>query len=320
MRYRPLGASGIEVSELGYGTWGISRQHWIGADDEISKAALNAAIDAGVNFIDTALVYGDGHSERLVGEVVRARSEPVYVATKIPAENGRWPAEPGDDPLEMFSARWMTEATERSLRNLGVERIDVQQLHTWTDDWLVRGDWASAVANLKKQGKIDLFGVSIRNHDPGSVLELVRSGLVDTVQVIYNVFDQSPEDTLLGIAADHGVGIVVRVPFDEGGLTGRIRPHTTFPLGDFRNDYFGGDRKRQTYERVNAILADVDIGEDEIASVALRFCLSHPAVSTVIPGMRTLANVARNVAAVAEPALDEAVLLRLRGHRWDLPA
>ncbi len=194
MRYRKLGATGLEVSELGYGAWGIGAAHWIGADDDVSRAAPRAAIDAGGNFIDTALAYGDGHSETLVGEVVRAASETVYVATKIPPQNGKWPAEPGDDVSEMFSGAWITEATETSLRNLGLERIDVQQFHTWTDDWVAQGDWAQAVAALKQAGKIRFFGVSIRNHDPASVLELVRSGLIDTVQVIYNIFDQSPED------------------------------------------------------------------------------------------------------------------------------
>lgn len=318
MRYRKLGRSDLEVSELGYGAWGIGAAHWIGADDDVSRAALRAAIAAGVNFIDTALAYGDGHSESLVGEIVRAASETIYVATKIPPRNGKWPAEPGDDIAEMFSGAWITEATETSLRNLGLDTIDVQQLHTWTDDWVRRGDWADAVAALKQAGKIRLFGVSIRNHDPASVLELVRSGLIDTIQVIYNIFDQSPEDELFDAALERGVGVIVRVPFDEGGLTGRIRPDTTFPDGDFRNGYFAGDRKRETYERVQAITADLGIAEDEIASVALRFCLSQEAVSTVIAGMRAFENVSRNVAATEEPPLDAAQLTKLRAHRWNL--
>jgi aryl-alcohol dehydrogenase-like predicted oxidoreductase len=318
MRYRKLGRSDLEVSELGYGAWGIGAAHWIGADDDVSRAALRAAIAAGVNFIDTALGYGDGHSESLVGEIVRAASETIYVATKIPPRNGKWPAEPGDDIAEMFSRAWITEATETSLRNLGLDTIDVQQLHTWTDDWVRRGDWADAVAALKQAGKIRLFGVSIRNHDPASVLELVRSGLIDTIQVIYNIFDQSPEDELFDAALERGVGVIVRVPFDEGGLTGRIRPDTTFPDGDFRNGYFAGDRKRETYERVQAITADLGIAEDEIASVALRFCLSQEAVSTVIAGMRAFENVSRNVAATEEPPLDAAQLAKLRAHGWNL--
>jgi len=320
MRYRRLGRSGLEVSELGYGAWGIGATGWVGADDDASRAALAQAIGAGVNFIDTALAYGDGHSETLVGEAVRAAAETVYVATKIPPQNRKWPAERGDPVAAMFSAAWVTEATETSLRNLGLESIDVQQFHTWTDDWVEQGDWADAVAALKQAGKIRFFGVSIRNHDPASVLRLVESDLIDTVQVIYNIFDQSPEDELFTAALEHGVGIIVRVPFDEGGLTGRIRPDTSFPDGDFRNGYFAGDRKRETYERVQAIVADLGITEDEIASAALRFCLSQPAVSTVIAGMRALENVRRNVDALEQPPLGQEQLAALRRHRWNLPA
>jgi aryl-alcohol dehydrogenase-like predicted oxidoreductase len=318
MRYRKLGRSGLEVSELGYGAWGIGASHWVGADDETSRAALRAAIASGVNFIDTALAYGDGHSESLVGDAVRAAAETIYVSTKIPPENRKWPAERGDPVEQMFSAAWITKSTERSLSNLGLETIDVQQFHTWTDDWVEQGEWADAVAELKRSGKIRFFGVSIRNHDPASVLRLIESGLVDTVQVIYNIFDQSAEDDLFAAAIEHDVGIIVRVPFDEGGLTGRIRPDTTFPDGDFRNGYFAGDRKRETYERVQAITADLGVADDGVASVALRFCLSQPAVSTVIAGMRTVENVRRNAAALDEHPLDEGQLAKLRTHRWEL--
>jgi aryl-alcohol dehydrogenase-like predicted oxidoreductase len=316
MRYRTLGRTGLEVSELGYGAWGIGAAHWIGADDAQSRVALREAITGGVSFIDTALAYGEGHSERLVGEVVRSSVETIHVATKIPPGNGKWPARSGDPVGEMFSAAWVKESTERSLRNLGLETIDVQQFHTWTDDWVGQGDWADAIAELRQAGKIRFFGVSIRNHDPGSVLRLIDSGLVDTVQVIYNIFDQSPEDELFGAAIEHDIGIIVRVPFDEGGLTGRIRPDTTFPDGDFRNAYFQGERKRAVYEHVQAMTRDLGVSEDATANVALRFCLSQPAVSTVIAGMRTVENVRRNIAAIGDSPLSDAQLAKLRAHRW----
>jgi len=245
------------------------------------------------------------------------QTDTIHVATKIPPQNGKWPAETGDPVEEMFPAAWVTEATERSLGNLGLDTIDVQQFHTWTDDWVGQGGWAEAIAELKQAGKIRFFGVSIRNGDPGSVLRLVTSGVVDTVQVIYNIFDQSPEDELFAAALEHDVGIIVRVPFDEGGLTGRIRPDTTFPDGDFRNAYFAGERKRETYERVQAITADLGVAEDAAASIALRFCLSQPAVSTVIAGMRTRENVHRNIAAIEDEPLDAAALAKLRTHRWE---
>lgn len=316
MNYRRLGRTGLKVSELGYGAWGIGKAHWIGTDDRTSLAALREAIGNGVNFIDTALAYGDGHSEALVGQAVRESTEPVFVATKIPAANGKWPADRGDAPEEMFPRKWIIEATETSLRNLGLEAVDLQQFHTWTDDWVHEGSWADAIADLKQAGKLRFFGVSIRNNDPASVLELVRSGLVDSVQVIYNIFDQSPEEQLFPEAREHDVGIVVRVPLDEGGLTGSVRPDTTFPDGDFRNDYFAGERKRETYERVCAIADSLGVQLESMASVALRFCLSQPAVSTVITGMRSVDHVRRNVAAAAEPALAGTELHILREHRW----
>jgi aryl-alcohol dehydrogenase-like predicted oxidoreductase len=317
MRYRTLGRTGLRVSELGYGAWGIGGGGWIGADDETSLQALREAIASGVNFIDTALVYGDGHSEELVGEVLRSVEEEVLVATKVPPADRVWDIEDPAPADQRFPASWVIESTETSLRNLGLETIDVQQFHTWTDAWVGQGEWAGAIEALKAAGKIRFFGVSIRPREPGSVLALIESGLVDAVQLIYNVFDQTVAAELLPAALEHGVGIIVRVPFDEGGLTGRLRPDTTFPAGDFRNDYFAGDLLRETCERANAITADLGIEEDALANVALRFCLGHPAVSTVIAGMRSFANVRRNVVAVDEEPLDAAVIERLRAHRWD---
>ena len=316
---RRLGRTGLTVSELGYGAWGIGGAMWIGAEDTASLAALREAIEGGVSFIDTALAYGDGHSEELVGAAVRASAEPVAVATKIPPANAHWPASPGDAVGEMYPGSWIVQCTERSLSNLGMETVDLQQLHTWTDDWVGRGDWADAVATLKAQGKIRFFGVSIRNFDPGSVLELVKSGLVDTVQVISNVFEQGPDAELFPAAQQHDVGIIVRVPFDEGGLTGRIRPDTEFPPGDFREHYFRDDRRTQISERVPAIAGDLGIAVEELPAIALRFCLSSPAVSTVIAGMRTSENVRRNLAAVAEGPLPQATLEVLRRHAWQRP-
>ena len=317
---RRLGRTGLTVSELGYGAWGIGGTLWIGAQDSVSLAALREAIDGGVNFIDTALSYGDGHSEELVGAAVRASAGRVAVATKIPPADGRWPARAGDAVGEMYPGSWIVQCTERSLSNLGLDTIDVQQLHTWTDDWVGQGDWAQAVEQLKAQGKIRHFGVSIRNFDPGSALALVRSGLVDTVQVIYNVFAQGPDAELFPAAQRHDVGVIVRVPFDEGGLTGAIRPDTAFPEGDFREHYFRDDRRTQTWERVAAIASDLRIEAQELPAIALRFCLSAPAVSTVIAGMRSSENVRRNLAAVAQGPLGEPTLEVLRRHAWQRPS
>ncbi|MDQ5830509.1 MAG: aldo/keto reductase [Actinomycetota bacterium] len=316
MHYRRLGRTGLEVSEIGYGAWGIGKSQWLGAEDDESLRALGRAIDLGLNFIDTALGYGEGHSERLVGQVVRGREERVYVATKIPPKNGEWPAPAGLHPEETFPADHVRGCTERSLENLGLDAIDVQQFHVWHDEWVGEGDWLEAIEDLKKEGKIRFFGVSINDHEPQNAVRLIETGVVDTVQVIYNVFDQSPEDELFPACQEHEVGVIVRVPFDEGALTARITPETTFEEGDFRNDYFRGDRKEEVYERVSAIIAELGVTEDEMAEVALRYVLSHPAVSTVIPGMRSPRNVERNMAVGDGRGLPEDRVRRLKAHRW----
>ncbi len=316
MNYRKLGRTGLEVSEVGYGAWGIGKSQWMGAEDDESLRALNRAIDLGLTFIDTALGYGDGHSERLVGQTVRERDETVHVSTKIPPKNLTFPAPSGLHPDETFPADHVRECTETSLKNLGLETIDVQQFHVWQDEWLGEGGWQEAVEDLKREGKIRHFGVSINDHQPANAVKLIETGLVDTVQVIYNVFDQSPEDELLPACQEHGVGVLVRVPFDEGALTGAITPQTEFDEGDFRNHYFRDDRKREVQERVRAIVSELGVGEDEIAEVALRYILSHPAVSAVIPGMRSVRNVERNMRVGDGEGLPEDQVRLLKNHRW----
>ncbi|WP_274652533.1 aldo/keto reductase [Paenibacillus humicola] len=316
MNYRTLGKTGLSVSEIGYGAWGIGKAMWLGASDDESVRALNRSIELGLNFIDTALGYGDGHSERLVGQVVRERKEPIFVATKIPPKNMKWPAPAGIPANEAFPAEHVIACTEQSLRNLGLDTIDVQQFHVWSDEWVGQGDWLEGVRKLKEQGKIRYFGVSINDHQPANAIKLIETGLVDTVQVIYNIFDQSPEDELLPACQKHNVGVIVRVALDEGGLTGRITPDTTFDEGDWRNNYFRGDRKQQVYDRVNRIVSDLGISADAAAETALRYVLSHPAVSTVIPGMRTVRNVELNMQVGDGKGLPSAQVDKLKAHRW----
>ncbi len=316
MRIRTLGKTNLQVSELGYGAWGIGKHMWLGAEDDESMRSLRRALDGGVNFIDTALAYGDGHSEKLVGQAVRDSGGTVYVASKIPPKNMQWPAQRGVPASQAYPADWVIECTERSLVNLGLDAIDVQQFHVWDDSWTQQGDWAEAIDRLRTEGKIRYFGVSINDHQPANAVELVKSGLVDSVQVIYNVFDQSPEDELFPAVLEHNVGVIVRVPFDEGSLTGRITPETRFPEGDWRNAYFGGDRRQQVWDRVQALLKDMDIPLERLPEVALRYCLSHPAVSTVIPGMRSVRNVEANLSAESLGHLSSSELQLLRQHRW----
>jgi aryl-alcohol dehydrogenase-like predicted oxidoreductase len=316
MHTRTLGRTGLEVSEVGYGAWGIGKTMWLGAQDGESLQALHRAIDLGLTFIDTALAYGEGHSERLVGQVVRERPEAVHVATKIPPANGRWPAPSGVAADDAFPADHVRRCTERSLANLGLDAIDVQQFHVWSDEWVGQGSWLQAIEQLRSEGLIRHFGVSINDHQPSNALALIESGVVDTVQVIHNVFDQSPEDELFPACQEHGVGVIVRVPFDEGALTGRITADTTFDEGDFRNRYFRDGRKEEVDAHVEAILGDLAIGRDELPELALRYVLSQPAVSTVIPGMRSVRNVERNMAIGDGRGLPDDQLQRLHAHRW----
>jgi aryl-alcohol dehydrogenase-like predicted oxidoreductase len=316
MNYRTLGKTGLKVSEIGYGAWGIGKSRWIGANDDESIQALHKSIDLGLNFIDTALGYGDGHSEQLVGQVVRERSETIYIATKIPPKNRQWPAQSGVPVEETFPAKHVIACTEQSLRNLGLDTIDVQQFHVWSDEWIDQGDWLEAVDKLKKQGKIRFFGVSINDHQPENAIKLIETGVVDTVQVIYNIFDQSPEDQLLPACEHHNVGVIVRVPLDEGGLTGKITSDITFEEGDFRNNYFRGNRKQEVFDRVQKIASDLEISLDKMAETALRYILSHSAVSTVIPGMRSIRNVERNCQVGDGRGLPKEQLEKLKSHRW----
>jgi len=316
MNYRILGKTGLKVSEVGYGAWGIGKSGWIGASDDESIKALRRSIDLGLNFIDTALAYGEGHSETLVGRLIKERSERIYVATKIPPKNEIWPAQSGVSVAETFPAEHVIACTEESLRNLGLETIDVQQFHVWSDEWVNQGDWLEAVQKLKEEGKLKYFGVSINDNQPENAIKLIETGVVDTVQVIYNIFEESPEDRLFPACERHNVGVIVRVALDEGGLTGKITPDTTFEESDFRSNYFQGDRKRQVYERVQKIASDLSISLDQMAETALRYVLSHTAVSTVIPGMRSVRNVERNCRVADGRGLPGEKLEQLKAHRW----
>jgi aryl-alcohol dehydrogenase-like predicted oxidoreductase len=317
MRYRKLGRTGFEVSEMGYGAWGIGGRQWIGAQDAESLAALRRAIELGLNFIDTALAYGDGHSEQLVGQVVRDAGRRIYVATKVPPKNGLWPAQPGIGIDRVFPYDYILRSTERSLKNLRLETIDLQQLHVWNPEWIARDEWRRAFEELKRSGKVRAVGLSINDHQPDSALDAVRTGLIDSVQVIYNVFDQSPERNLFPLAMQFNVGVIARVPLDEGGLTGKIDERTKFPPGDFRNEYFQGDRKKQVRERVGNLLRDLGSQADSLPETALRYCLSHPAVSTVIPGMRSIRHAEANCAVPDKGPLPQETLAILHRHAWE---
>jgi aryl-alcohol dehydrogenase-like predicted oxidoreductase len=318
MQYRKLGRTNFEVSTIGYGAWGIGGKQWLGGTDDESVSALRRSIELGVNLIDTALAYGDGHSERLVGQVVRdavrGAGRHIYVATKVPPKNSIWPA--SGVLQDVFPYAYIMASAEESLRNLGLETIDLLQLHVWSADWVDQEDWRRAFEDLKRSGKARAVGISITEHDPDSALSVIRTGLVDAVQVIYNIFDQTPEKQLFPLTLQDNIGVLARVPLDEGALGGHITEDTTFPPGDFRDFYFRGKRKKEVAQHVNALLRD--LGDFvSLPETALRFCLSNPAVSSVIPGMRTVRHAEMNSGLSDKPALSAATLAMLNRHAWD---
>jgi len=315
MRYRKLGRTGLNVSEIGYGAWGISGAQWIGAQDEESIRALKAAHDAGVNFFDTALAYGDGHSEQLISRAF-GKSGDVIIASKVPPKNYIWPAEKGSKLHDVFPREYVLAALDQSLKNLGREQVDVYQFHVWNDDWANIDEWLETARVMRDSGKVRYVGISINDHQPANSLKALDTGLVDVVQVIYNIFDQSPEDELFPYCRKNNIGVIARVPFDEGSLTGKIRPETKFAADDFRNEYFQGDRKKEVWDRVQQIAADAAISVDQMPELALQFCLSDPAVSTVIPGMRNPKHVTANTAVSDRGALPPETMAKLRNHRW----
>jgi aryl-alcohol dehydrogenase-like predicted oxidoreductase len=317
MKYRSLGRTGFQISEIGFGAWGIGGSGWIGAKDEVSLKALHRAADLGLNFIDTAAAYGNGHSEGLIGACLKERNERIYVATKIAPLNRQWPAARDSALDEVFPARHIIESTERSLRNLGIESIDLQQFHVWNDNWAAQSEWQETVTTLKKQGKVRHFGISLNDFEPGNGLAAAETGLIDVFQVIYNIFEQAPEARLFPYCLKNNLGIIARVPLDEGALTGKIAPQTAFPKGDWRNYYFGGEeRKREIMVHVENLCFLLHDGVETLAEAALRFCLSNPAVSTVIVGMRSPDHVEENCSVSDGRLLPIEDLLALRSHIW----
>jgi len=315
MRVRTFGRTGWRVGDVGYGMWGMGG--WTGSDDEESRASLARAVALGCNFFDTAWAYGMGHSERLLGELVRAHpARHLYTATKIPPLNAKWPARP-EYPLEqVFPPDHIRGFTEKSLANLGLTTLDLIQFHVWSDAWAEDTRWQHAVEALKREGLVRAVGISINRWEPTNAVRALRTGLIDAVQVVYNIIDQAAEDELFPVCRELGVAVIARVPFDEGTLTGALTLDSRWPEGDFRNTYFGGENLRVSVSRAEALRPLVPAGET-MASLALRWVLSNPDVSVVIPGMRKLAHVEANLAASDRGGLPADVLAALRAHRVD---
>ncbi len=315
MNYRTFGRTGWNVSVLGYGMWGMGE--WTGSDDVQSMRSLQRAVDSGVNFFDTAWAYGSGHSEGLLGQLIRANpGRKLHTATKIPPKNRKWPSRRGFTLDDTFPPDHIEQYVHSSLQNSGLDSFDLMQFHVWEDDWLDDDRWAKKVDELRRQGLFHAVGISINRWEPWNGIRTVRSGLIDSVQVIYNIFDQNPEDELFPACVEMGVAVIARVPFDEGSLTGTLTKDTTWPAGDWRNSYFVPENLSASVDRAEALKELLPEGMT-LPEMALRFVVSNPAVSTTIPGMRKLRHVEANIAAANAGPLPPELIDRLRPHRWE---
>lgn len=315
MQYRTFGRTAWQVSEIGYGMWGLAG--WTGSDESEYTRALDRAVELGCTFFDTAWAYGAGVSERVLGELLRRHlDKKLYVATKIPAKNFKWPARPEYRLEECYPASHIVEYTEKSLRNLGVERIDLQQFHVWDDGWANHEEWQKAVEQLTRDGKVAHWGISVNRWEPENCLDTLRTGFISGVQVIYNIFDQAPEDALFPLCRELNIGVIARVPFDEGTLTGTLTKETTFPKDDWRSTYFVPENLNASVDRADALRPLIPDGMT-MPDLALRFILANPDVSTIIPGMRSVKNVQANMAASDGRMLPTELLGKLKTHRWD---
>ena len=315
MKYRTFGRLGWQVSDMGYGMWGLGG--WTGSDDAESLASLERAVALGCNFFDTALAYGGGHSEQLLGQLLRAHPDKkLYTASKIPPQNGKWPSRPEFTLDDTFPPNHIRRSVEQSLQNLGQPRLDLIQFHVWDDSWADDTRWQRAMDDLKREGLVRGVGISLNRWEPENGLRAVQTGLIDAVQVIYNIFDQAPEDKLFPLCRELGVAVIARVPFDEGSLTGALTRESHWPPGDWRTSYFVPENLFPSVAHADALRPLLPPGMT-MPEMALRFILANPDVSTIIPGMRKRKNVAANIAASDAGGLEADLVERLRPHRWD---
>lgn len=315
MQYRRFGRTNWNVSEIGYGMWGLAG--WTGADNQEVDQALARSIELGCNFFDTAWGYGNGKSEEILGKVVKQNPDKkLYVATKIPPKNFKWPSRPEYKLADCFPASHIIEYTEKSLKNLNVESIDLQQFHVWEDSWANQDEWKTAIEKLKREGKVKHFGISVNRWEPDNILDTLRTNLIDAVQVIYNIFDQAPEDNLFPLCRQLDIGVIARVPFDEGTLTGTLTKETVFPKDDWRSTYFVPENLNSSVDHAEALRPLIPAGMT-MAEMALRFILCNDDVHTIIPGMRKVRNVEANIGTSDGKQLTESLHAKLKDHRWD---
>jgi len=317
MKYRNFGRLAWSVSEIGYGMWGMGGQ-WKGGTDEEAISSLHFAVDNGINFFDTAWAYGSGHSENLFRDAILGlqKEGKIYVATKVPPKNMRWPGTSADDIKDVYPKEHILEYCQKSLENLGVDCIDLLQLHVWDDSWTESDLWQDAVYDLKRQRLIKGFGLSLNKWEPSNGLKAITTGLIDSIQVVYNIFEQAPEDKLFPECQARNIAVIARVPFDEGSLTGSYNRDTTFDKDDWRSKFYTPRMLDESISRVDKI-REILPSDMTLAELSLKFILDNKAISTVIPGMRKVEHVKNNLLASDGVCLDKELYMKLKKFRWD---
>jgi len=315
MEYRILGKTNLQVSEIGHGLWGMG--DWKDADDKISLDTLQKSLEMGCNFFDSAWSYGNGHSDQLLGTLIKHNPKvKIITASKIPPKNLKWPARSADKLEDTFPRQHVIDFTEKILAGIGTDHIDLLQFHVWDDSWAENDEWKQTIADLKSKKLIRFFGLSLNRWEPWNGIKAIKSGLIDAVQVIYNIFDQSPEDNLFPECDKNNVGVIARVPLDEGGLSGNLTTNTRFPETDWRAKYFGPGNLQPTVIRAEALKGLLP-AKMSLPELALRFILSNRTVSTTIVGMRNLNHLQEDLIASDGKGLSRELINKLRPHRWD---
>jgi aryl-alcohol dehydrogenase-like predicted oxidoreductase len=317
MEYRKLGKTNLNVSEIGHGLWGMS--DWSGSDDKESLGTLQKSLESGCNFFDSAWSYGNGHSDQLLGQLIKNNPGKTIIATsKVPPKNQKWPATAEFPLSEVYPRQHVLDYTKKILDGIGRDSIDLLQFHVWNDVWADEDEWKQTISELKSKKMIHAFGISLNRWEPWNGLKAIQSGFVDTVQVVYNIFDQAPEDKLFPLCREKNVGVIVRVPLDEGGLSGNLSGETQFPPNDFRTRYFGSGNLQATVQRAEALKGLLPKNMS-LPEMALRFILSNPTVSTTIVGMRKMNHLQENLATSDGKGLPKELIAKLHAHRWNRP-
>jgi len=322
MQYRKLGKTDLLISEIGYGTWQFANDSncWVGSTKKESEQSLLYAIDNGLNFIDTARSYGDGLAEKWIGEIIQKRSDKkIIVASKILPKNWQWPARSGTNIQDVFPKKHIINQVNESLKELDIESLDIMMFHVWLDEWASEEEWKEVIQELTKAGKVKYWGISTNNHESTNCIKACETGLISVVETIFNIFYQEPIDTLLPFLKTNNIGLIARVPLDEGGLTGNINSNSKFPEGDFRNSYFSQDRLVELEKRINKLKRIIDKSNEikSLVEIALKFILHFDEVSTVIPGMRRLNHVKENISISMKSPLSEQLIKELLTHSWN---